>query len=131
MVTQVVVQKGQRRMYLLNNQTFLKPYDFGLSDQPVGHKQFEGDGKMPDGLFFVDRFNPRSRYQLSVGIAYPNERDMAYSAQFDRNAGNDIMSTGGVLRAAFLPGRTETGDRLDCRISRRSARRRPFHGAEP
>ena len=61
-VTQVVIQKGQRRMYLLNGTTVLKSYDFGLGFQPVGHKQFEGDGKTPEGLYFVDRFNPRSRY---------------------------------------------------------------------
>ena len=29
-VTQVVIQKGQRRMYLLNGMTVLKSYDFGL-----------------------------------------------------------------------------------------------------
>ena len=93
-VTQVVVQKAQRRMHLLNGQTVLKSYDFGLGNQPVGHKQFEGDGKTPEGLYFVDRFNPRSRYHLSVGISYPNERDRAFAEQLGRNAGGDIMFHG-------------------------------------
>lgn len=93
-VTQVVVQKGQRRMHLLTGQTVLKSYDFGLGNQPVGHKQFEGDGKTPEGQYFVDRFNPRSRYHLSVGTSYPNERDKAYAAQFGLNAGGDIMFHG-------------------------------------
>lgn len=86
-VTQIVVYKGQRRMHLLSGRTVLKSYDFGLGNQPVGHKQFDGDGKTPEGLYFVDRFNPRSRYHLSVGISYPNEHDRAYAAQFGRHPG--------------------------------------------
>ena len=93
-VTQVVIQKGQRRMYLLNGMTVLKSYDFGLGFQPVGHKQSEGDGKTPEGLYFVDRFNPRSRYHLSVGVSYPNERDRAFAEQFGRDPGGDIMIHG-------------------------------------
>ncbi|MFN3273581.1 MAG: murein L,D-transpeptidase family protein [Paracoccus sp. (in: a-proteobacteria)] len=93
-VTQVVVQKAARRMFLLNGQTVLRSYDFGLGNQPVGPKQFEGDGKTPEGLYFVDRFNPRSRYHLSVGISYPNAQDRAFAAQFGRSAGGDIMFHG-------------------------------------
>ncbi len=93
-VTQVVVYKSQRRMHLISGTTVLKSYDFGLGNQPVGPKQFEGDGKTPEGLYFVDRFNPRSRYHLSVGISYPNDQDKAYAAQFGRKAGGDIMFHG-------------------------------------
>lgn len=93
-VTQVAVYKAKRRMHLLNGNTVLKSFDFGLGNQPVGPKQFEGDGKTPEGLYFIDRFNPRSRYHLSVGISYPNERDKAYAAQFGRSAGGDIMFHG-------------------------------------
>ena len=92
--TQVVVQKGQRRMHLLSGQTVLRSFDFGLGNQPAGHKQFEGDGRTPEGLYFIDRFNPRSRYHLSVGISYPNDRDRAFAAQFGRDAGGDIMFHG-------------------------------------
>ena len=93
-VTQVVVYKGRRHMYLLSGNTVLKSYDFGLGFQPLGHKQFEGDGKTPEGLYFVDRFNPQSRYHLSVGISYPNERDREYAAQFNLSPGSDIMFHG-------------------------------------
>lgn len=39
-VTQVVVQKAERRMFLLNGQTVLRSYNFGLGNQPLGPKQF-------------------------------------------------------------------------------------------
>ncbi len=45
-------------------------------------------------MYFVDRFNPRSRYHLSVGISYPNDRDRAFAEQFGRDPGRDIMFHG-------------------------------------
>ena len=101
-VTQIVVNKGQRRMYLLNGTTVLKSYDIALGNEPVGTKHFEGDGKTPEGMYFIDRFNPRSRYHLSVGISYPNEQDRAYAAAFMRNPGGDI----------FIHGRGPEGNQL-------------------
>src|SRR5690606_10123651 len=70
-VTQIVVNKGKRRLYLLSGTTVLKAYDVGLGFAPTGTKQFEGDGKTPEGVYFIDRFNPKSRYHLSVGVSYP------------------------------------------------------------
>ena len=72
----------------------MKSYRFGLGFQPTGHKQFEGDGKTPEGLYYVDRFNPRSRYHLSVGISYPNETDRAFAEAMGRDPGRDIMIHG-------------------------------------
>ena len=76
-VTSVVVNKGQRRLYLLNNEDILKSYDFDLGFAPTGHKQFEGDGKTPEGTYLIDRRNPRSKFHLSIGISYPNSKDIA------------------------------------------------------
>lgn len=101
-VTQVVVNKEARRMHLVSGQTVLKSYDVGLGYQPVGHKQFEGDGKTPEGMYFIDRFNPRSAYHLSVGVSYPNDRDRAYAEALRRHPGGDI----------FIHGRGPEGNRL-------------------
>ena len=35
-VTSIVVNKGARNLYLLNNQTILKEYRFGLGFAPIG-----------------------------------------------------------------------------------------------
>lgn len=93
-VTQVVVNKGERKLYLLHNRTVLKAYDVGLGNEPVGHKQFEGDGKTPEGLYIIDRFNPRSEYHLSVGVSYPNENDTALAQALGREPGGDIFIHG-------------------------------------
>ena len=93
-VTQVVVNKGARQMLLLNGNTVLKAYRIGLGTQPVGHKQFEGDGKTPEGIYYIDRFNPRSRYHLSVGVSYPNVQDAALAQALGREPGGDIFIHG-------------------------------------
>ncbi|WBU65762.1 L,D-transpeptidase family protein [Paracoccus aerodenitrificans] len=93
-VTQVVVNKSDRLMFLLSDQTILKTYKIHLGNEPVGSKQFEGDGKTPEGIFFVDRFNPRSQYHLSVGINYPRPQDTARAMSVGRKPGGDIFFHG-------------------------------------
>jgi len=43
----------------------------------AGDKQREGDGKTPEGDFFVCYKNPNSKYTLSMGLSYPDEEDAA------------------------------------------------------
>lgn len=93
-VTQIVVNKGARQMLLLNGDTVLKAYRIGLGNEPIGHKQFEGDGKTPEGLYYIDRRNPDSRYHLSVGVSYPNPQDNANAMALGRSAGSDIFIHG-------------------------------------
>lgn len=94
-VTQIQVYKGQRVMYLLHGSKVLKTYRFGLGGNPVGHKQFEGDQKTPEGAYVITHRNPNSNYHLSLGISYPNEADRAYAASMGRAPGGDIFIHGG------------------------------------
>lgn len=93
-VTLVVAQKGARTLQLFNNSTLLKSYHFELGFAPVGDKHFEGDGRTPEGLYFIDRSNPRSSYHLSVGISYPNDQDRAFAEAQGRRPGGDIFIHG-------------------------------------
>lgn len=93
-VTQVLVKKGQRKMYLISGQTVLKSYDIGLGFQPVGSKQYEGDGRTPEGVYYIDRHNPNSRYHLSLGISYPSPEDRARAEGVGLRPGGDIMIHG-------------------------------------
>ncbi len=93
-VTFIQVQKSARKMYLLHNDTVLKSYDIALGFAPQGHKEFEGDGKTPEGLYLIDRRNPDSTYHLSIGISYPNEVDFAYASSMGQRPGGDIFIHG-------------------------------------
>jgi murein L,D-transpeptidase YafK len=93
-VTRVVVQKSQRRLYLLHHDQVLKAYDIGLGFAPVGAKQFEGDGKTPEGSFLIDRRNPNSEFHLSLGISYPTAADIERAREVGKTPGGDIFIHG-------------------------------------
>lgn len=94
-VTQIQVHKADRKLYLFNNDKVLKSYDIGLGFQPVGPKQFEGDGKTPEGQYFISYKNPNSNYHLSLKISYPNEADVAFAESQGKSPGGDIVIHGG------------------------------------
>lgn len=97
-VTQVQIYKADRKMYLLNNDVVLESYDIGLGFAPVGPKQIEGDGKTPEGLYYISHRNPQSTYHLSLGISYPNAADVANAEALDKPPGGDIFIHGGPLK---------------------------------
>jgi murein L,D-transpeptidase YafK len=93
-VTRVQVFKALGVMQLMHNDKLLQRYNFELGFAPRGHKQFEGDGKTPEGDYYVDRKNPDSRFYLSIGISYPNARDRAYARAHGQRPGGDIFIHG-------------------------------------
>ncbi len=101
-VTSIVVKKGARRMYLFEKQKLVKSYRIGLGSSPVGDKKVEGDGKTPEGLYYIDRKNPKSRYFLSLGISYPNSNDIAEAETLGQSPGEDIFIHGQDRKPNFL-----------------------------
>ncbi|KEJ96982.1 L,D-transpeptidase catalytic domain [Pseudosulfitobacter pseudonitzschiae] len=93
-VTFVVVNKSQRQMFLLHKDRVLKAYTIDLGFAPIGHKFFEGDGRTPEGVYLIDRRNPNSKFHLSVGISYPNEKDRAFAEEMGKSPGGDIFIHG-------------------------------------
>ena len=107
-VTQIVVNKGARQMFLLSGSSVLKSYRFGLGWAPVGDKFFEGDGRTPEGNYFIDRRNPNSEYHLSLGVSYPDPTDVAAAATVGRSAGSDIF-----IHGRGREGRAKVGSKWD------------------
>lgn len=97
-VTSIVVDKSDRMLYLMHNDEVLKDYKMHLGFTPVGHKQFEGDGKTPEGTYYISQKNPRSQYHLSLRISYPNPQDRAFAKAAGKAPGGDIMIHGGPPR---------------------------------
>ena len=86
------------KMLLLNGSEILESYDITLGFTASGPKQFEGDGKTPEGRYFIDRRNPNSSFYLSLGISYPNDEDRAFAASQGKSPGGDIFIHGGTRR---------------------------------
>ena len=86
-VTRLRIYKAQRLLMLDGADGVLKTYPIGLGFAPEGHKQFEGDGRTPEGSYLIDRRNPKSLFHLSIGISYPNEADIAFAEALGRPPG--------------------------------------------
>lgn len=94
-ISRLVVRKGAREMDAYDAAgVLLKTYPIALGFNPVGHKQFEGDGKTPEGIYTINDRNPNSGYHKNLGVSYPNDADRAYAAQHGKSAGGDIKIHG-------------------------------------
>ena len=94
-VTRLRLYKAQRLLILDGSERVLRAFPIGLGFAPEGHKQFEGDGRTPEGSYVIDRRNPESLFHLSIGISYPNEADSAFARARGRSPGGDIFIHGG------------------------------------
>ncbi|SES08787.1 L,D-transpeptidase catalytic domain [Tranquillimonas rosea] len=103
-VTQLMLFKEQRQLYLMHGQQTLKKYDVGLGFAPEGHKRVEGDGRTPEGYYYIDKRNPNSKYHLSIGISYPNPQDVEVARSMNLSPGGNIFIHGrGPLYRRGLP----------------------------
>ena len=73
----VVVKKSQRKLELFDGEKLIKTYKIALGFAPVGDKEKQGDGKTPEGEFYIFTKNDKSKFCLSLGISYPNAEDAA------------------------------------------------------
>lgn len=96
----VVISKRNRVLELRSADQLLKRYRIHLGFEPTGTKVMSGDGRTPEGQYFIDRRNPRSDFYLSLGISYPNAVDVARARALGVEPGGDIMIHGGPRRAA-------------------------------
>ncbi len=93
-VDQVIVIKSQRTLTLLSQGKVLKTYKVALGGAPIGAKEQQGDHKTPEGHYFLDRRNAKSRFYKSIHVSYPDEQDKKRAAQRDVSPGGDIMVHG-------------------------------------
>lgn len=90
----IVIEKSSRTMTLYRGTEALKSYRIALGGNPVGHKEFEGDQKTPEGIYSVSGRNPNSSYHLSLRLSYPNAADTLHAQSLGKSPGGDIMIHG-------------------------------------
>lgn len=67
----------------------------------IGPKRMEGDYQVPEGFYYINEFNPRSSYHLSLGINYPNVSDRVLSDS--ARPGGDIYIHGNCVTVGCIP----------------------------
>ncbi|MDR3324359.1 MAG: L,D-transpeptidase family protein [Zoogloeaceae bacterium] len=78
----------------------LVSYDICYASGRLGPKIKAGDRQVPEGFYFIDRFNPASSYHLSLGINYPNAADQRRNKAV--NPGGDIFIHGSCVSIGCL-----------------------------
>ena len=72
---QLVVKKKERKLEVFEGGELVKTYKIGLGFAPEGDKEKEGDGKTPEGEFYIFTKNENSKFYLSLGVSYPSVDD--------------------------------------------------------
>ena len=75
------VEKKARRMTLLSRGVPLRSYRAAIGRAPTGHKQREGDGKTPEGVYYVSLRLPSSSYYKAFLLSYPDKADAVRGLQ--------------------------------------------------
>ena len=79
----------------------LRDYGFCAFSGSLGPKRQQGDRQIPEGFYHIDRFNPASRYHLSLGLNYPNPSDRILGVQGD--LGGNIFIHGDCVTIGCIP----------------------------
>ena len=67
----------------------------------LGPKRMQGDFQVPEGFYYINEFNPRSQYHLSLGLNYPNLSDRVLSDSLQ--PGGDIYIHGSCVTTGCIP----------------------------
>lgn len=69
------IRKSTRALELYEGASLVRSYRVGLGFAPSGDKRAEGDGRTPEGVFYVCTRKDQSKYTRSLGLSYPNMED--------------------------------------------------------
>lgn len=67
----------------------------------LGPKRMQGDYQVPEGFYYINEFNPRSTYHLSLGLNYPNISDRILGDSLQ--PGGDIYIHGKCVTTGCIP----------------------------
>ncbi len=93
-VDHVLVNKSEKKMYLLFQGKKVKEYNVVFGATPKGHKQQEGDEKTPEGRYLLDYKKEDSSFHKAIHISYPNEEDKIKAQKNGVTPGGSIMIHG-------------------------------------
>ncbi len=90
----VIINKSERKLYLMNQSEVMRSYDISLGLMPEGHKQREGDFRTPEGDYFLTNRLIESDYFMAIQVSYPDSADLARAGRLGVSPGGQIMIHG-------------------------------------
>ncbi len=109
----VLVQKSERKLYLIKDGKPYREYRAAFGANPQGHKKQEGDERTPEGEYILDWRNANSAYHLSIHVSYPNREDKAQATARGVSPGGMIMIHGQRNGLGWLGGFLQQWDWTD------------------
>jgi murein L,D-transpeptidase YafK len=80
---------------------YFKTYRICALAGSLGPKRMAGDYQVPEGFYYINEFNPRSLYHLSLGLNYPNASDKMLCDL--SQPGGDIYIHGSCVTTGCIP----------------------------
>jgi murein L,D-transpeptidase YafK len=71
----IIIRKAERRLELHVGDGTVKAFPVIVGFSPEGDKAIEGDGKTPEGEFYIFTKNEKSAFHLSLALSYPRIED--------------------------------------------------------
>jgi len=90
----IVVDKEKRDITLYNESKVLKKFKISLGFEPIGTKIKKGDGKTPEGLYYIEDKIRESSFFLALKVSYPNPWDIRRALELNYHPGGQIMIHG-------------------------------------
>jgi murein L,D-transpeptidase YafK len=90
----ILILKKEHVLELLDGGKVIRTYQVALGRGGLAPKDREGDGRTPEGHYFIDSRNASSRYHKALHISYPNAADRARAEKLGVPPGGAIMIHG-------------------------------------
>ena len=89
-IDSLCISKAKRKLQAFTKGHLVLTCNIGLGKNPVGNKREEGDGKTPEGLYFINGRSDKSLYNKALSISYPSNFDKALAKKRKVKAGSNI-----------------------------------------
>jgi murein L,D-transpeptidase YafK len=93
-IDRVVVDKSQRTLWAYRDGKPVRAFQVALGSEPVGHKERQGDGKTPEGVYPVVAHKENSDFHRALRLGYPTPEQAAAAEEAGFDPGGDIMIHG-------------------------------------
>lgn len=90
----ILKHEAELELWIKENDQYelFKSYPFCYASGQLGPKLKQGDLQVPEGIYYINRFNPASQFYLSLGINYPTKQEKKIA--YPNDAGGDIFIHG-------------------------------------
>tara|TARA_S200000501_G_scaffold317896_1_gene311440 strand:+ start:219 stop:704 length:486 start_codon:yes stop_codon:yes gene_type:complete len=90
----LIINKSNRELIAFLNTGKVKKFSVSLGFEPNGTKIKSGDGKTPEGLYYIEKKIQNSSFYLALQISYPNPWDIRRAITLNKHPGGQIMIHG-------------------------------------